>query len=72
MDRRPEQTFFQRGPADSQQAQAKMLSTLIIREMQIKTTMRGFPGGPMVKTPPSNAGTQVRSLVGKLLFHLNT
>ena len=30
---------------------------LIIREMQIKTTMRGdFPGGAVVKNPPANAG----------------
>ena len=46
MGRRPEQTFFQRGNADGQQAHEKMLNTanhqgkLIIREMQIKTTMR--------------------------------
>ena len=24
--------------------------------MQIKTTMRDFPGGPVVKNPPSNSG----------------
>ena len=24
--------------------------------MQIKTTMRGFPGGTVVKNPPANAG----------------
>ena len=30
--------------------------SLVIREMQIKTTVRaeGFPGGSMVKSPPSN------------------
>ena len=27
---------------------------------------RDFPGGPVVKKPSSNAGTQVQSLVGKL------
>ena len=31
-------------------------TSLIIREMQIKTTMRGFPGGTVVKNPPANAG----------------
>ena len=32
------------------------LTPLVIREMQIKTTKRDFPGGPVVKTFPSNAG----------------
>ena len=31
---------------------------------------RDFPGGPVVKKPPSNAGTQVQSLVGKLRSHM--
>ena len=29
---------------------------LIIREMQIKTAMRGFPGGTVVENLPANAG----------------
>ena len=31
-------------------------TSLIIREMQIKTTMRDFLCGPVVKDPPANAG----------------
>ena len=31
---------------------------------------RDFPGGPVVKTSPSNIGVQVRSLVGKLRSHM--
>ena len=31
-------------------------TSLIIREMQIKTTVRGFPGGTVVKNLPANAG----------------
>ena len=31
-------------------------TSLIIREMQIQTTMRGFPGGPVVKNLPASAG----------------
>ena len=31
-------------------------TSLIIRKMQIKTTMRGFPGGAVVENPPANAG----------------
>lgn len=29
----------------------------------------GPPGGPVVKDPPSNAGTQISSLVGELQSH---
>ena len=32
----------------------KCLIPFDIREMQIKTTMRGFPGGAVVKNPPAN------------------
>ena len=38
-------------------------TSLIIREMQVKTTTRGFPGGAVVENPPANAGTRVRALV---------
>ena len=31
-------------------------TSLIIREMQIKTTMRGFPGGAVVERLPASAG----------------
>ena len=30
----------------------------------------GFPGSPVVKTLPSNAGMQVLSLVEELRFHM--
>ena len=43
MGRRTKQTFFQRGNADGQQAHEKCSAMLVIREMQIKTTMRGLP-----------------------------
>ena len=37
MGRRPKQTYFKRRHTDSQQAHEKMLTLLMIREMQIKT-----------------------------------
>ena len=41
MGKRPKQTFLQRRHTDGQQANEKMKSSLlIIREMQVKTTMR--------------------------------
>ena len=40
MGRRAEQTFFQK--TDSQQTHEKMFRSLIIREMQIKTTIRYY------------------------------
>ena len=40
MGRRPKQIFPQRRPTDGQEAHEKILKSLIIREMQIKTTMR--------------------------------
>ena len=40
MGRRPKQTFFQRRHIDGQQAHENILSLLITREMQIKTTIR--------------------------------
>ena len=35
-----------------------------------KLKMRDFPGGPVVKNPPSNAGDAVPSLVGELGSHM--
>ena len=40
MGQRTKQTFLQRRHTDVQQTDEKMFNTLIIREMQIKTTMR--------------------------------
>ena len=40
MDRRPKWLLLQRRHPDSQQAQEKMFNVTIIREMQIKITMR--------------------------------
>ena len=37
---RAEQTFLQRRHTDGQQAHEKMLTSLTVREIQIKTTMR--------------------------------
>ena len=38
---------------------------------QLKNNRQGdFPGGPMVKTLPSNAGVPVQSLVGELRSHM--
>ena len=34
----------------------RCLMSLVSRKMQIKTTMRHFPGGPVVSNLPSNAG----------------
>ena len=31
--------------------------------MEVKTSDLDFPGGPVVKNPPANAGAQVQSLV---------
>ena len=35
-----------------------------------KGEKRDFPGSPVIKTLPSNAGVQVRSLVGELRSHM--
>ena len=40
MGRGPEQVFFQKRHTDGQQTPESMLKSLIIREMQIKPTMR--------------------------------
>ena len=40
MDRGTKQTIFQRRNINGQQVHEKLLTSLIIREMQIKTTMR--------------------------------
>ena len=36
----------------------------------LKLRRRDFPGGPVVQNLPSNAGTQVRSLIGELRSHM--
>jgi len=41
---------------DGQQALQRCLPSLIIRKMQIKTTMRNFPGSSVVANPHTNAG----------------
>ena len=41
----------------------------VIREMQIKTTMRDFPCGPMERIHLTMQGTQVQSLVRELRSH---
>ena len=43
--------------------------TNFIRDMQIKTTMRDFPGGPVVKNLPANAGV-MGSIPGLGRFHI--
>ena len=43
--------------------------TNFIREMQIKTTMRDFSGGPVVKNLPANAGV-MGSIPGLGRFHI--
>ena len=40
MGGRPKQTFLQRKHTDGQEAHEKIFKSLIIRELQIKTTMR--------------------------------
>ena len=35
-----------------------------------RISCRDFPGGPVVKNPPVNAGTQVQPLVGELGSHM--
>ena len=40
MSGRPKQTFLQKRHTDGQQAHEKMLTSLTVREIQIKTTMR--------------------------------
>ena len=32
------------------------------RKLKLSKTLRDFPGGPVVKNPPSDAGDEVRSL----------
>ena len=45
------------------QEQAKLIC-------RVKSQERDFPGGPVVKTWPSNAGARVQSLVGELRSHM--
>ena len=44
--------------------------TLYHTHQGLKFESRGFPGGPVVKNPPCNAGTQVQTLVRELRPHM--
>ena len=46
------------------------LKPLSMQHMGVKSNWKEFPGGPVVKTSPSNAGVQVQSLIGKLRSHI--
>ena len=62
MGRRPKKTFIQRRHTDGQEAQEKMPISPIIREMQIKTTMRyhlTLVRMAIIKKPTINAGEGV-------------
>ena len=49
------QKFYQDSTTEESELQRILLSNLKQKE-EIKTTCRNFPGGPVVKNPPSNAG----------------
>ena len=38
--------------------------------MRLTMNIRDFPGGPVVKNPPSSAGDEVLSLVGELRSYM--
>ena len=64
------QKFYQDSTTEESELQRILLSNLKQKE-EIKTTCRNFPGGPVVKNPPSNAGDSgVWSLVRELRFLL--
>ena len=42
----------------------------MVEMFPLKIMLRGFPGGPVVKTALSMQRTQVRSLVGELRSHM--
>ena len=48
-----------------------VLTTHVRRELRVKTTRReGFPGGPVVRTPPPTSTARVASLLRKLRSHI--
>ena len=56
MSKRPELTFHQEDMQMNNQHMRRCLMSPVIREMQFKTTVRDFPGGPVVKNLSCNAG----------------
>ena len=55
MGRRSKQTLFQRRHTDGQKAYEKMLN-IANHQRNTNQNYRDFPGSPMLKTSPSNAG----------------
>ena len=63
--------FCRFGRHDFQNGRARGSTNFLFQKVMIKQDKVGdFPGGPVVKNLPSNAGDGVRSLVGELGSHM--
>ena len=61
--------FSKKVNTNGHQCMKRYSNSLVTREMQIKTAVREFPGGPVLRTSCFHSQARVQALVGEQRTH---